>query len=199
MNLVECLTFKRIKAAIEAKGYPFYTQGDYNVNLIGIRSIDQRAGTFDDAFCVLYYRNGQPVLEVYRATTDPGLYYLEHPMHQKGCAIMAAGHYKGLWKLGVHRGTYRALIQKSPVSFYRDNDRDGLLEQTGEKYTARIGLNCHRAHSKFMPTEVEKWSAGCQVIADPKCFADLLHLCEQSAKRFGNSFSYTLLNEGDLL
>ncbi len=198
MNLVERLSFEKIRKTVIEKGFPFYESGDFNVNLIGIRSADNESNSFNDAFCVLFYQNSQPVLHVFNATTDPGLYYLKHPMHKKGCAIIAAGHYPALWKVGTHRGTYRALVQRQPVTFYRDNDRDKLLDLRGQEYYARIGLNCHRASGRFMSTDVDKWSAGCQVLADPTQFALMLQLCEISAKRFGNSFSYTLLNEGDL-
>lgn len=200
MNLVDRLTFERIKSAMARKGHPFFTRGDYNLNLIGIRAKSTKANRFDDAFCVLYYLNGQPRLHVFKATTDPGLYYLEHPLHKEGCAVMLPGHHKGLWKIGNHRGVYRALVQKNPVYFYRDNDRDRFIDAVkGETEYARIGLNCHRANKNYTSTQVDKWSAGCQVIADPTDFALLLQLCEISAPRFGNSFSYTLLREGDLL
>lgn len=200
MNLIERLTFDKIQSTVLKKGYPFFTKGDFNLNLIGIRAMNKKSNRFDDVFCVLYYVQGNPKMYVFNATTDPGLHYLKHPMHKDGCAILHTGHHNGLWKVGTHRGTYKALQQKNAAYFYRDNDRDAFVDdRLGELFRSRIGLNCHRAHKTFLATDVDKWSAGCQVIANPHDFALLIQLCEISAERFGNSFSYTLLNEKDLL
>ncbi|GAG43566.1 unnamed protein product, partial [marine sediment metagenome] len=52
----------------------------------------------------------------------------------------------------------------------------------------------------FKPsTVVGKWSAGCQVLQDAEHFAFLMTLCERARKKFGNSFTYTLLEENDFI
>ena len=42
------------------------------------------------------------------------------------------------------------------------------------------------------------YSAGCQVFADPKDFAKFIELCKKQSTLYGNSFTYTLLDEKDL-
>jgi len=44
---------------------------------------------------------------------------------------------------------------------------------------------------------VGKWSAGCQVLQDPDHFKFLLTLCDRASVKYGNKFSYTLLEEAD--
>ena len=67
-----------------------------------------------------------------------------------------------------------------------------------EEHSGIHALNIHRANSHRASTVVGKWSAGCQVFQDPDHFLFLLSLCEKGKERFGNSFTYTLLEEGDL-
>jgi hypothetical protein len=58
------------------------------------------------------------------------------------------------------------------------------------------GINIHRASTKRTSTQVDRWSAGCQVIADPADFAELILLChEQVEKRGFKTFTYTLIQE----
>ena len=59
-------------------------------------------------------------------------------------------------------------------------------------------INIYRANAHRPSVQVGKWSAGCQVVHDPDHFAFLLALAERGRKRFGNSFTYTLLEEEDL-
>ena len=58
-------------------------------------------------------------------------------------------------------------------------------------------MNIHRASAHRPSQTVGKWSAGCQVIQDPGHFDFLLYLCEKG-QRHGDTFTYTLLREGEL-
>ena len=49
------MDFETIKSAVKKAGYPFFEKGDYNLNLVGIRSDDHTANRFNDAFCILFY------------------------------------------------------------------------------------------------------------------------------------------------
>ena len=42
---------------------------------------------------------------------------------------------------------------------------------------------------------VDKWSAGCQVIADNDDWHTFLDICQTAREIWGNSFSYTLLGK----
>lgn len=198
MNL-DNIRISKIKAAVKRAGYKFFNEGDYNLNLIGLRSSNTNANEFNDLLCVLFSINSVQQLLVFNFTSDPGVYYRENPLNVDGTAIVAPGQYPGLWQLGNHQSRYRALIQAGQVSVYRDNDKDGDIDmQPGRLQTGHFGINCHRAHASGFNNQVDKWSAGCQVLADPLEFDILMALCERAAKTWGNSFTYTLLDEGQL-
>lgn len=103
---------------------------NYNLNLIGIRSINKVANNFDDFLCVLWKFNGNWNMLKFKMTTDPGLFYLKQPMNSKGTAIVKEGQYRGLWKYGKHKG-YIALQQSGPVTVFRDFNRDNKLDFIG--------------------------------------------------------------------
>lgn len=182
-------------------GYRWFNTGDYNLNIIGLRSRDTDSNTFNDLLCVAYRVDDMPQVHCFAATTDPGLYWRKHPMHVDGTAVLAPGQYLGCWKLGLHQNTYTALVQQSPMTVYRDNNRDACIDvepHAVEKQRGLFGINLHRANAKQASLQVDKWSAGCQVLASPVDFSLLIALCRQANVRYGNSFSYTLLHEDEL-
>jgi hypothetical protein len=187
------LSYEAIKQISRAKGYKFF-EGDFNLNLVGIRNMrDVQANTFNDLFCVAFQDKGQPVLRVYPCTTDPGTYYRVSPANVQGTAILPAGQHFGLWKVGLHQGKYEALVQRTPTVPIRDNNRDASLDlnaRTGHREL--IGLNCHRARADGTSKQVDKWSAGCQVIANSADFDELMRLAKYAASVYGNGFTYTL-------
>jgi hypothetical protein len=193
------ITFEKLRQVMQRKQYRFFDQGDYNLNLIGIRSTqDLHANTFNDLFCIAYSVGGAKALHVFACTTDPGVYYRANPLTDRGTAILAPGHYSGLWKMGLHKGQYQALVQASPVALLRDNNRDQKLNFVDKAVPEMAGINCHRATGNGTSTQVDKWSAGCQVIANSENFNQLISLCNLSAKQWGNLFSYTLLEDKDI-
>jgi hypothetical protein len=57
---------------IEAMGYPVFENGDYDVNIIGVRSAERQAGAFDDVIHLAYKANGMWRHFEFCATCDPG-------------------------------------------------------------------------------------------------------------------------------
>ena len=102
----------------------------------------------------------------------------------------------------MHQGKYLALGQKKPVTVYRDNDRDNNYDLDESKTdTGLFGINIHRATGRKggKSTRVDKWSAGCQVIADNDDWHTFLDICQTAREIHGNSFSYTLLESKDIV
>lgn len=192
------LTLAQLKKAMAAKGYPWFSTGEYNLNLIGIRSKDLDANTFNDLICVAFHQAGNEILFQFPGTTDPGVYYRESPINVDGTAILKPGHWQGMWQVGMHQGKYRALVQRRPVTVYRDNDGNRQLNPGGNEQTGLFGINLHRASESVTSTQVDRWSAGCQVLSMPQDFALVMALVDRALVRWGNSFSYTLLEEADL-
>jgi hypothetical protein len=191
-------TMEQLESAFIRLGYTWFNEGNYNLNLVGVRTRDNSANTFNDWLCVAFYADGRPHLFCFEATTDPGLYWRENPLNIDGTAIVKPGQYRGLWQLGLHQGRYQALVQKGPVQVYRDNNLDTVLDVSGPVQQGFFGINLHRATAHGESKQVDKWSAGCQVLANTADFGLLLSLCQQARNRYGNGFTYTLLEEGDL-
>ena len=182
------------------KGYVFFDNNKaYNLNIIGVRRVNGASpNKFDDTIVVIY-RNKQKFWEVFttECTTDPGFYWLQQPMNVKGAAILVPNQYRSVYRRDLHLGKYEALCQRgTEVSVYRDNDRDRRHDMDPSTIdTGYFGINIHKAGRAS--TQVDKWSAGCQVISRSEDFATFMDLTEEAAERHGNSFTYTLLLETD--
>ena len=194
---IDTVNVDSVIAAYRKMGYQLYEEGDYNLNIFGIRSNDNESNTFNDLVGVLYKVDGEWQLHLYGATTDPGLYYRENPMNVDGTAILAPGQYAGAFKIGYHQGKYKALVQNKALLLYRDANRDGKLDYEGEPSWEMAGINLHRANAKIESKIVGKFSAGCVVVSDPADFDELLSLCDKSAEEYGDVFSFTLFTEDD--
>jgi len=195
---------KVIKRVIESKGYKYFENGDFNLNIIGIRNsatADQVTNKFDDTITLSYKDNGEWKYLEFDCTTDPGKFYMEDPIvDEKGTAVLKPGQYRGSHKLRLHQGKYLALGQCKPVTVYRDNNRDDVYNLNTENLdTGLFGINIHRATARpgKKSTQVDKWSAGCQVIADNDDWHAFLDICQQAREVWGNSFSYTLIESKD--
>lgn len=189
-------TYDNIKRIIQSKGYSFFT-GQYNVNLVGVRSANRTAGSWDDWFFILYQENGVNKIRAFdEFTTDPGSYYLQYPINSAGCAITVPGQHRGVWQIGIHNGKYEALVQTGgTIRVYRDNDRDATLDMLSSTIqTGMFGINLHHGYDS---ATIGQYSAGCQVFRHPADLTTVLGLCKKSRDLYGNSFTYTLLNIGD--
>ncbi|MBA3706161.1 MAG: hypothetical protein H0W84_09755 [Bacteroidetes bacterium] len=141
-------------------------------------------------------------LKIYVITTDPGLYYQTVKiLNAKGCAIIKPGHYLNCYQLGKHiRPDHKALIQTGgKITVYRDNDRDGIAENLGVEETGFFGCNIHGAKKLTKTDKIGAYSAGCQVFEDWFQKEEFITLCEQFKETTGNKFTYTLIEEKNLL
>lgn len=182
---------------MRSKGYATFEDQDYDLNLVGIRSRNRRADSFDDIFLVMYKERGLWVEERYNCTVDAGAYWLENPYKEAGCAIVKAGQYRGLWSIDKHRGKYDALCQKdnAKITVWRDQNKD-LIHDHRNQESGFYGINCHRAGQFTVFQRVGKFSAGCTVIQHPADFARLLTLCKmQQIAGLGHTYTYTLLED----
>jgi len=197
---VTSFTYSSIKNTIVSKGYDFFN-GEYDLNLVGIRSPTRIVGAWDDTFCVLY-KDEQGEEQIFKSehfTTDPGDYYMtKELLSDDGCAIVTPGQHKGVWKIGLHRNKYKALIQVgAEISVYRDDNLDTTLDMNPSTIqTGWFGINLHHGYGS---ATVGRNSAGCQVFRDEADLLKVLDLAEkQVASGHGGTFSYTLLDEEDL-
>ena len=190
-----------VKQVLESKGYAFFTNGVYNLNIIGIRNPNLVANSFDDTMVVIYKIGGEWITKVYAITTDAGTYWLKNPMSNKGTAILVPNQYRGVYSIDLHNNKYLALCQRNgKVEVYRDNDKDLILDMDSTKIEkGMFGINIHRSNPFSESLKVDKFSAGCQVFKRVKDFNEFMEICQKSKALWGNSFTYTLIKESDLL
>lgn len=197
----EDITREQVIAAMKKLGHPVFESDkkNFNLNLIGIRADSRVPGEFDDLFVVMWKYQGVWEFHVHTGTTDPGTYWLNNPLSSMGTAILKPGHYKGGWQKGKHQGKYAALVQRTEVTVLRDNDKDSELDfDTANEETGWFGINHHRANANTESIQVGKWSAGCQVRNDPDEYDEFMGWIDAAIAIYGNSFSYTLIEEKDL-
>ena len=198
-------TREQIETAVKAKGYKWFENGDYNLNIVGVRNGEtgnEVTNKFDDFLTLSYKVDGEWNYHCFDATTDPGKHWVENVMNEDGVAILKENQYRGSHKIGLHQGKYEALRQQKPVQVYRDNDLDGNYDLLEENIQEGIfGINIHRA-TKWegkKSTQIDKWSAGCQVIASNDDFRLFMEICNKAKDTWSNSFTYTLINTNDLI
>lgn len=222
-------TVDRIINTLDDKGYGVFTDDTkpFNVNIVGVRNSDRVSNEFNDTLCVFYKYNNHWLYREFTITTDPGTVYRVKPINEAGTAILLPGQYNGMWRIGMHKGKYPALVQKNECTVIRDNNKDSILDVTIPEYknikiskknsivqndyidyngnivfttqTGMFGINCHKS-GVGNTVDVNYYSAGCIVFADNALFVDeFLDICNGAANVFGNSFTFTLVSDFDIL
>ena len=201
---MNCYTREQIENAVQAKGHKYFHHGAYNVNIVGVRNGatgDEITNKFDDCMTVSYKDDkGDWHFNCWKCTTDPGKYWAEHLLNKDGVAILKEGQYRGSHMIGLHQGKYEALRQKGAVKVYRDKNLDDEYDLIEEDVQNGVfGINIHKAGSwKSGSVQVDKWSAGGQVFSKEDDFYDFMNIMYKARDRWGNSFTYTLINSNDI-
>jgi hypothetical protein len=169
----------------------------YELNVFGIRSKGGMTNTFNDIIGALRLNwGGSWEVLICKGTTDPGLYWLQHPMNVNGTAILMPGQYIGSHKTGKHNGKYRALVQCGKLRIWRDRDQDQEYDYTAPQDAINTGINIH--HAGVNSIIVDKWSAGCQVCAILTEFQELMNQVDDHLTLWPDLFDYTLFEEEKL-
>lgn len=200
-NIIVLANSYNFKDLFDKKRYAYFTKGAYNLNIIGIRHLGNVVtNKFDDALVVIWTdTQGHTYRKVFECTTQPGISYMGNTMgNVEGTAILVPGQYRGAYKIGLHKGKYKALVQAKPVKVYRDNDKDKEYDYNpttiDEGY---FGINIHKAGTDSVI--VNNWSAGCTVLAKEEDFKALMRLANKQIENgLGSTFTYTLVNQEDL-
>lgn len=200
---IKCLNYD-FEKLFKQKGYTYFKTGNYNLNIIGVRADNNNTVTnlFDDILVLIYNDPKEGVVrKLYNITTEPGDYYVRKKLlNPKGAAILVPGQYRGCWQLALHRGKYLALCQTKSVKVYRDNNRNDKYDlEPNNIFAGLFGINIHRASENKVNTTIDAYSAGCQVFNNIKDFNEFIDICKKQAELYGNSFTYTLINESSLI
>ena len=68
-------TRQQIETAVKAKGYKWFENGDYNLNIVGVRNaetLNEVTNKFDDYMTLSYKEDGEWKFHCFDCTTDPG-------------------------------------------------------------------------------------------------------------------------------
>ena len=200
-------TVEQIEAAVKSKGYAWFGDSEnkgYDVNIVGVRNSSTEGRVtnhYDDNMTMSYKVDGEWKFYCWANTTDPGKYWIDHPSNSDGCAVLVPGQYRGVYKIDLHGGRYTALCQRNGrVSVYRDNNEDDVYDYDADSVqSGYFGINIHRSSAYQTGTYVDKYSAGCQVFADPDDFDDFMIICNKAKDVWGNKFTYTLIESKDIV
>ncbi len=212
MVTIDNLTPENVLAAMKSSLYRVF-EGELNLNLIGIRSLKPRDNTFSDVLCVLYqsWHNDitQPQwqLETFQVTTDIGSFHRQTLFENTERTLLVPGQYFSLWTFGYHGEQQPALVQNAPATVLRDEDSPMEIDEedymdmltTKVLQTGFFGIHCHEANVSANKCIANTWSECGQVVAEKNDFERLLYLCQQSSQRWGKTFTYTLLEQDDLI
>lgn len=172
---------------------------NFNLNIVGLRNEEVKVNKFNDELWVFWKFENLWKLNKYKITTNPGLFWLNNPMGQRGTAILKEGQYIDSHLFGKHKGKYEALVQATPLTVIRDANKDAKIDyDSGKTQTGLFGINIHRASETHESKQVDKYSAGCQVFANPTEFAEFIKLCKIYLAEWGNKFTYTLIRKSQV-
>jgi len=190
---------QQTKALLRKNKYRLFTR-PYELNIVAYRSRFIRSDAFDDEIHV-FYKNAKNkwIYHIFKGTTDPGQYWLNHPQHPQGTAFLKKGQYVNAYAMGFHKGRYEALVQKNPVTVIRNYSRHGLFNwfTSGKEDTGNFGINVHRAFSQGVAKIIDHFSAGCLVFANAKEYQMFIALLKKHRKIHGNQFTVTLMDFRD--
>jgi hypothetical protein len=189
---------EQIENALKTKGYAWFENGDYDVNIVGVRNSatgNKVTNAFDDFLTISYKEGGQWKFHIWPATTEPGTKGVKEYHNAAGVARLVEGQYRGSHTIRLHQGKYEALGQAKNVKVYRDANKDMVFDET--KITEGLyGINIHKAGADS--TYVENWSEGCQVFKKSADFETFMSICRKAKDIHGNSFTYTLIESNDI-
>jgi hypothetical protein len=192
---------RQFKMGCAKLGYAFFEKKDYNLNIFGVRNASGKADKFDDNISIIYKIDNQWVIDVYPATTEPGINILKKPIVKGGTAILVPGQYRSVYKIDIHGGKrkYKAVCQRlGKVKIWRDDNRNRVPDYSGTIHEGMYGINIHRQWGSNDREYTGGVSAGCQVFQSSVDFYEFMETCQIAADIYSNSFTYTLLDERDI-
>ena len=162
---------KRILRCMRAKGH-WIARSPNTYNIVYVEGVNSDGRENDDKFdewndrriVIRIAPGGKPEMIVNdQATTEPGKFYTQNPLHSQGAARIAFGQYKA-WVDGLHQGEQPALVQRGNLRVHRDIDKSGTRNKIDPIDVGDwFGINQHSTEPNKIPELVGKYSAGCLV------------------------------------
>ena len=166
------------------KSLPSFKHIPNNEHVIVVRSNEDEPDRFDDK---LYLFRGTEFISVMPCTSNSGTYGLNNFLkwNRKGTAVIKFDevYYNSFLKsdgkyVRHHNGKMKCLRQIAPMKYYRDNDRDSKIDESGEIYEGNHSTNVHAnsyTHKKGIRSWlIGRWSVGCTVVNDLTKYYEVL-------------------------
>lgn len=127
-------------------------------------------------------------------TTDPGVYWTKSSeRNPKGTFHLLEGFHERIWTFGKHKG-YDAFVNDwkscKPTKGWRDANYNFVRDAKDIEVCDYFGVNFHRMHENIIAKLIGKYSAGCQVVQNPKDFDYILKRAKESGEKV---FNYCLI------
>ncbi len=190
-RIIKYLRDKRYFVALGEKRYNIvYVEG---ASADGTPNADTQ-NEWNDRRMVIEIASGTPkIVGNWVATTEPGTFFIKHPMNPNGAARIAFGQYQA-WQVGTHKD-HEALVQVVPITVYRDRNKDGF--RTGDSTNNGLfGINQHWGYDM---AKVDRASAGCLVGQSKQRHREFMALIKKDARYpLNNKYIYfTTVIPGD--
>jgi hypothetical protein len=170
-------------------------------HLIVVRSNEDEPNKYDDK---LYLFIGENCISVMSCTSNSGTYGLRNffRWNKKGTAVIKFDevYYNSFLKsdgmsIRHHRGKMQCLRQIAPLKYYRDNNRDNKINESGVVYEANNSTNVHcnsyTSKKGINSWFIGRWGTGCTVINNLTRYWDVLMV----RIKYNQLITYTGLKE----
>jgi hypothetical protein len=194
------MEYNRIKQLVLDKDYKFFNGGDYDLNFIWERTSDTFTNYFTDKLHILYTVDNIEKIITLPATTKAGLYgknTVTNPITVigiTGTAIIIPDQYLSSWKFNTGNGTgtlpwgYPYFQQIRGIKYWRDADKDKVIDYVGEQDNKVFGTNWH-----IMKEPINNWSIGCMGISYDDMLTKVVPITKEAITRWGDIFSGTII------
>ena len=184
-------TYQDLKALVKSKGFLFFEKDDYNLNFVWQRTSDIITNYFTDFLHVAYGINGVEQLLTIPATTKAGIKgAIDSPITYDGVtgtAIIIPDQYIGAWEFHdsyTEFSTYPYFRQIKPIKYWRDGNKDLVIDEVQEQDGKIFGTHWHRmSNIGYTGYPINNWSLGCMGAEEPN-WKKLLPATRESVKRF---------------
>jgi hypothetical protein len=200
--------YNDIKKAVEKKGYKFFTNDNFDVNLIFERTSNKFTDKFDDILYICYVEKGLGKVEKFNCTTKPGYKKsADTPqVHEgiKGIAVITPNQYRSVWQYtegGVEGRQYpfnvTHLRQIKGMNYWRDANGDTIIDEEQLQINKIFGTHFHVMSYEGRETGVvSNWSKGCMGCMWTD-YWKIMNILKQATVFWGNRFTLTLLESKD--
>ncbi len=195
------LNYQQLKKLVTDKGHVFFNAGNYNLNFIWLRLSDKITNYFTDVLHVAYKENNVEKVLSLPATTKPGIKgSIDSPITYEGVtgtAIICPGQYRASWSFidsYYEFSKYPYFRQVKGINYWRDGDKDLLVDEIQEQSSKLFGTHWHRMSNKGATGfPINNWSLGCCGSEEPY-FCKLLPITREAVKKWGNLFTGTFIS-----